>query len=284
MTPASDSSRTVIMRTWFCTWERPEMMRPVWPPEMPKTYSIPASAKTRATNTRAGISSVSMRSIAIASSSRQPDVSGQFGEACPGGGANSTARDAIASAGPARARDSLRTGKFFAFNREGPIRPEGRRGGSPRKRAAARESERDQDQVVDFPRFRIPEAANAVQHLSACSPGRGIYVLCSFTFKVLLSNKPFLEGELPFGSSRSDRTEDVEFRGSALSLGGVQGHRGANESLQCLLVYRIALVEVDGAPCVPLKTGVEQPRRVRQSRPFGEGHLDHVLVSLAGAD
>src|SRR5436305_10498300 len=73
MTPANDSSRTVIMRTWFCTWERPEMMRPVWPPEMPKTYSMPASARTRATNTRAGISSVSMRSIAIASSSRQPN-------------------------------------------------------------------------------------------------------------------------------------------------------------------------------------------------------------------
>jgi hypothetical protein len=70
MTPASDSSRTVIMRTWFCTWLSPETIRPVWPPEMPNTYSMPASASTRATSTRAGISSVSMRSIAIASSSR----------------------------------------------------------------------------------------------------------------------------------------------------------------------------------------------------------------------
>src|SRR5262249_33280256 len=68
MTPANDSSRTVTMRTWFCTWARPEMMRPVWPPEMPKTYSIPASASTRATSTRDGVSSFSIRSTGIASS------------------------------------------------------------------------------------------------------------------------------------------------------------------------------------------------------------------------
>src|SRR5579872_1579419 len=54
------------MRTWFWTCARPEMMRPVWPPEMPKTYSMPASAKTRATSTRDGVSSFSIRSMAIA--------------------------------------------------------------------------------------------------------------------------------------------------------------------------------------------------------------------------
>ena len=70
MTPASDSSRTVTMRTWFCTCARPEMIRPVWPPEMPKTYSMPASARTRATSTRAGNSSVSIRSMAMAMSLR----------------------------------------------------------------------------------------------------------------------------------------------------------------------------------------------------------------------
>src|SRR5437868_2382312 len=181
MTPASDSSRTVIMRTWFCTWERPEMMRPVWPPEMPKTYSIPASARTRATNTRAGISSVSMRSIAIASSSRQPD--------------------------------------FRSVRRSLPRR-----------------------------RRELNAAAIATAVRGRGRPGRRLRC------------------------------------GSASSLGGVQDHRGTNESLQRLLVDRIALVEIDGAPCVPLKTGVEEPRRVGQSRPFGEGHLDDVLVSLAGAD
>src|SRR5947209_2297630 len=82
-----------------------------------------------------------------------------------------------------------------------------------------------------------------------------------------------LGGRIAVGSPRTGRTEYVEFRGSAFSLGGVQGHRGANESLQRLLVDRIALVEIDSAPCVPLKTRVEEPRRVRQSRPFGEGHL-----------
>ena len=72
--------------------------------------------------------------------------------------------------------------------------------------------------------------------------------------------------------------------GLALSGRLVQGHGGANESLQRLLVYLRAVVEVDGTPCVPVKTGVEEARRILQSRPFGEGQLHDVLVSLAGAD
>src|SRR5262245_1763489 len=71
---------------------------------------------------------------------------------------------------------------------------------------------------------------------------------------------------------------------SASGFGLVQGHGGANESLQRLLVYRLAFVEVDGTPCVRLGTGVEESRRILQSRRFGEGHLHDVLVSLAGAD
>src|ERR1051326_8538176 len=74
------------------------------------------------------------------------------------------------------------------------------------------------------------------------------------------------------------------FRGLALGCGLVQGHGGANESLQRFLVYLLALVEVDGTPCVPVKTGVEESRRILQSRPFGEGHLHDVLVSLSCAD
>src|SRR5258708_19130634 len=74
------------------------------------------------------------------------------------------------------------------------------------------------------------------------------------------------------------------FRGAALGFGFVQGHGGANESLQRLLVYLLALAEVDGAPRVPIKTGVEEARRILQRRPFGEGHLHHVLVGLARAD
>src|SRR5437763_5311542 len=136
-------------------------------------------------------------------------------------------------------------------------------------------SESSQRQQMQQPLSNICRPAAVV--------ARYMFSFCSHV-KGLLSNKALLSGICPFGSSRSDRTEDVEFRGSALSLGGVQGHRGANESLQCLLVDRIALVEIDGAPCVPLETGIEEPRRVPQSRPFGEGHLDDVLVSLAGAD
>src|SRR6185436_10753555 len=56
------------------------------------------------------------------------------------------------------------------------------------------------------------------------------------------------------------------------------------ESLQRVLVYLRALLEVDGTPCVPVKTGVEEARRILQSRPFGEGHLHDVLVGLASAD
>src|SRR3954452_13636735 len=44
-------------------------MRPVWPPEIPNTYSMPASCRTRPTRSAAGSSSVSMRSIVMAVSS-----------------------------------------------------------------------------------------------------------------------------------------------------------------------------------------------------------------------
>src|SRR5262245_41080198 len=72
--------------------------------------------------------------------------------------------------------------------------------------------------------------------------------------------------------------------GSCSLDGFVQGHGGANERLQRLLVYLLALMEVDGTPCVPLETRVEEARRILQGRPLGEGHLHDVLVGLAGAD
>src|ERR1700719_632139 len=79
-------------------------------------------------------------------------------------------------------------------------------------------------------------------------------------------------------------TNNIRCSGLALGGGLVQGHGGANESLQRLLVYLLTLVEVDGTPCVPVKAGVEEGRRILQSCPFGEGHLHDVLVSLACAD
>src|SRR4051812_1710008 len=69
---------------------------------------------------------------------------------------------------------------------------------------------------------------------------------------------------------------------SAPAFGLVQGHGGADESLQRLIVDLLALVEVDGAPRVSLETGVEEARRVLERRPLGEGHLHDVLVRLAG--
>src|SRR5262245_34734520 len=73
-------------------------------------------------------------------------------------------------------------------------------------------------------------------------------------------------------------------KSSAFGFGLVQGHGGANESLQRLLVDLLALVEVDGSPCVALETGVEEARRIVEGRAFGEGHLHHALVGLACAD
>src|SRR5215472_9202191 len=63
-------------------------MRPVCPPEMPKTISIPASSRTRATSALAGISSVSICSMAIVASSLTHDdeacLAGGCEDNCPG--------------------------------------------------------------------------------------------------------------------------------------------------------------------------------------------------------
>src|SRR5215469_1987368 len=94
----------------------------------------------------------------------------------------------------------------------------------------------------------------------------------------------------PVARSASAHNTDLIFISAALAvgspsaLGPVQGHGGANERLQRLLVYRLALAEVDGTPRVPLETRVEEARRILQSRPLGEGHLHDVLVGLTGAD
>src|SRR5215470_12029784 len=86
------------------------------------------------------------------------------------------------------------------------------------------------------------------------------------------------------GSRAGERRVAGRLRGLALGSRLVQGHGGANERLQRLLVYLLALVEVDGTPRVSVKTGVEEARRILQSRAFGEGHLHDGLVGLACAD
>ena len=67
-------------------------MRPVWPPEMPNTISIPASSSTRATSALAGVSSVSIGSIGMAFSS----LGLQCGKLASAAAPNTTARTALA--------------------------------------------------------------------------------------------------------------------------------------------------------------------------------------------
>src|SRR5215467_12010126 len=88
MTPPKDSSRTSTVRIEFWYWLSPETMRPVCPPEIPKTISIPASSRTRATSALAGISSVSICSMAILAPSLTHDdeacLAGGCEDNCPG--------------------------------------------------------------------------------------------------------------------------------------------------------------------------------------------------------
>src|SRR5580704_14319676 len=70
-------------------WALPEQhTRPLCQPEMPKTISIPASSRTRATSAFAGVSSVSIGSIVIAFSSLACGstelASSAGGRQCPG--------------------------------------------------------------------------------------------------------------------------------------------------------------------------------------------------------
>src|SRR6516165_9453981 len=68
------------------------------------------------------------------------------------------------------------------------------------------------------------------------------------------------------------------------SASRVQLRRGANERRQRLLVDFVALVEVDGPSGVAVEARVEQARRILWRGALGEGHLDHALVRLTGAD
>src|SRR5450755_2513686 len=64
----------------------------------------------------------------------------------------------------------------------------------------------------------------------------------------------------------------------------IERHCSADEILQGRLIHLVAVVDVDGAPDIPVEAGVEQPGRVRQRSSFGKCHLDDVLMRLSGAD
>src|SRR5712691_2610893 len=64
----------------------------------------------------------------------------------------------------------------------------------------------------------------------------------------------------------------------------IERHCSADEILQGRLIDRVAFVDVDGAPDIPVEAGVEETRRVLQRSSLGKCHLDHVLVRLSRAD
>src|SRR5579863_2439264 len=59
---------------------------------------------------------------------------------------------------------------------------------------------------------------------------------------------------------------------------------GADESLQGCLINLVPFVNIDGAPEIPVKAGIEETGRVLQGSSLGKRHLDHILVCLARAD
>src|SRR5207245_2260694 len=64
----------------------------------------------------------------------------------------------------------------------------------------------------------------------------------------------------------------------------IERHCSANEILQGSLIDRVAVVDVDGAPDIPVEAGVEETCRILQRNSLGKCHLDDVLVRLSRAD
>src|SRR5829696_6945167 len=86
------------------------------------------------------------------------------------------------------------------------------------------------------------------------------------------------------GQFRNKNEAGVRRGSSAASPEPVELYGRTNKSLQRLLVDRLALADVDGAPGATFKTRVEQACRVLQRGALGEGQLDVALVGLTGAD
>src|ERR1700730_770113 len=69
-----------------------------------------------------------------------------------------------------------------------------------------------------------------------------------------------------------------------LSAGCIEGDRGTDERLERARVDLLPLMDVDGAPCLPLEARVEELGWVLQRSTFGERELHDGLVRLACAD
>src|SRR3954452_4485506 len=83
------------------------------------------------------------------------------------------------------------------------------------------------------------------------------------------------------GIEREDRPA-TGWSGLAARL--VQRDGGSHELLERVSVDLVALGNVDRAPRAALEARVEEPGRIVERRPLGEGQLHLSLVRLAGAD
>src|SRR5262249_24554420 len=64
----------------------------------------------------------------------------------------------------------------------------------------------------------------------------------------------------------------------------IKRHCSADEILQGRLIDLVAFVDVDGAPCISVKTGVEETGWILQRCAVEEGKLHNILVRFASAD
>src|ERR1700674_4488665 len=72
--------------------------------------------------------------------------------------------------------------------------------------------------------------------------------------------------------------------GGLLSARSIESDGRADERLERIRVNLLTLVNVDGAPYVPLKARVEELGRILQGSALKEGQLHDRLVRLSGAD
>src|SRR5947209_999466 len=75
----------------------------------------------------------------------------------------------------------------------------------------------------------------------------------------------------------------LAFRG-LLSARSIESDGRADERLERVRVNLLTLVNVDGAPCVPVEAGVEELGRIFQGGALEEGQLHDRLVRLSRAD
>jgi len=69
-----------------------------------------------------------------------------------------------------------------------------------------------------------------------------------------------------------------------ISARNIESNGRADERLERIRVNLLTLVNVDGAPNVPVKTGVEELGRIFQGSALKEGQLHYRLVRLSCAD